>query len=409
LIVLLLSKDSYAQYGSYIDRGHLKDQYKELFYLYSALDKVHAIHPNDVGLQDLQAFFFQTYPDADKDIYLTLFKTLEEVVINPDIGLAMLRDIKARKQALKLSEAAFKFSSGTGDIDNVVEAYDDFDIADEAVEEFQFVTDDLESILDQTVRQQGLRWRLDFLNKSLGSLRKGDFGFLFARPETGKTTFLASEISAMLAGLKDSDGPIIWFNNEEQGSKVMLRLYQAYFGVRLDQLLANPRKYQEEFKNQTQGRFKLVDDANFHKSQVEKLLKQLSPSLMVFDQLTKVKGFAADREDLKLGAICVWARELAKEYAPAIGVFQADGSAEGQKWLTMDHVANVKTAAQAEGDWILGIGKTHAQEAEYLRYLNISKNKLAGDEDSINSLRHGRTEVLIQPEMARYRDIVTYG
>jgi hypothetical protein len=111
---------------------------------------------------------------------------------------------------------------------------------------------------------------------------------------------------------------------------------------------------------------------------------------------------------LKLGAICVWARELAKEYAPAIGVFQADGSAEGQKWLTMDHVANVKTAAQAEGDWILGIGKTHAQEAEYLRYLNISKNKLAGDEDSINSLRHGRTEVLIQPEMARYKDIVRY-
>lgn len=404
----MLSKEHHAQFGSYIDKSYLKDNYKELSYLYTALDEVHGIVGTDITLQELQAYFFSKYPDADKENYLELFKTLSETQIDPTLGVAMLKDIKARKTALMLSEQAFKFSTGSADMDAVQQAFQGFTDSPQQVEDFEFVSDDLEVLLDETVTKPGLRWRLDFLNKSLGSLRKGDFGFLFARPETGKTTFLASEISAMLHSLPAESGPIVWFNNEEQGNKVMIRLYQAYFGVRLDQLLANPRRYRDEFNHQVQGRFKLVDDANIHKSQVEKLLKQLDPALVVYDQITKIKGFAADREDLKLGAICIWARELAKAYAPSIGVMQADGNAEGQKWLTMDHVANVKTAAQAEADWMLGIGKTHAAEAEAIRYLNISKNKLTGDSDSISAMRHGRSEVVIQPEVARYKDIVRY-
>ena len=49
---------------------------------------------------------------------------------------------------------------------------------------------DLAKLHDSQVATSGLRWRLNWLNKALGSLRKGDFGFIFARPETGKTTFL---------------------------------------------------------------------------------------------------------------------------------------------------------------------------------------------------------------------------
>ena len=73
-----------------------------------------------------------------------------------------------------------------------------------------------------------MRWRLKCLNQSLGSLRKGDFGFVFARPETGKTTFLASEVTRMVQQAKR---PVLWINNEEQSNKVMLRCYQATLGL----------------------------------------------------------------------------------------------------------------------------------------------------------------------------------
>lgn len=208
--------------------------------------------------------------------------------------------------------------------------------------------------------------------------------------------------------LDQTDKDIIWFNNEEQGSKVMLRVYQSYFGVPVYELIANAKHYKQLFQDATNGRFKLFDSASIERSTVEKVLQRCNPGLIIYDQIDKIKGFKADRDDLVYGAIYQWARELAKTYAPTIGVCQAGGLAEGQRWLTMDHVANAKTSKQAEADFIVGIGKTHETGAEYVRYLNISKNKLMGDSDSIPHLRHGRMEVLIKPEIARYVDVISY-
>ncbi|MEX5624037.1 hypothetical protein ABFV62_28325, partial [Pseudomonas syringae] len=67
---------------------------------------------------------------------------------------------------------------------------------------------DLESLLSKTYDGGGLSFRLSALRKMLGPLRKGNFGFIFARPETGKTTFLASEITHMAEHLPEGAGPI---------------------------------------------------------------------------------------------------------------------------------------------------------------------------------------------------------
>jgi replicative DNA helicase len=268
------------------------------------------------------------------------------------------------------------------------------------------LTTDLEELLQDVYQRPGLRWRLSCLNESLGSLRSGDFGFIFARPETGKTTFLASEVGHMLTQTTKS---ICWFNNEEQGQKVVLRIIQAYFGLRLEQLLANVKEYRRRFLEETQGRLLFYDSATVGRREAEKIIGARDPAIVIYDQIDKLKGFDADREDLRLGSIYQWTRELAKNRHAAIGVCQADGSAEGQKWLNMDNVSNAKTSKQAEADWILGIGKIHDMGSENVRFLNISKNKLFGDKDSDPELKHGRFEVLIEPQIARYRDIVVYG
>lgn len=409
LLLFLLKKEFYTQYFSVLDLNHIKEEFRELHHIYLALREMHDKYAHDFSLDELQAFFFSRYPDLDKQIYLELFKTLSETQIDPTLGVGILQDIKRRKTALKLSEEAFRVSTGTGDLNTVKSLLEEIDgSGTETTEEFEFVTTDLEELIEKTYKQNGLRWRLDCLNKSLGSLRKGNFGFLFARPESGKTTFLASEITNMLGSLNNDSGPILWFNNEQVGSEVMLRVYQGFFGIRLEALLSNPRKYRSDFNEKTFNKFKLVDSALISRTQVEQICKSLKPSLVIFDQIDKIKGFDDDREDLRLGAIYIWARELAKQYCPVIGVCQADGSAEGQKWLTMDNVANAKTSKQAEADWILGMGKTHDEGAEYIRYFNISKNKLLGDEDTIPHMRHARMEVMIEPEIARFKDIVKY-
>ena len=265
-----------------------------------------------------------------------------------------------------------------------------------------FVTDDLNELYNQTCALPGLTWRLQSLNTILGPLRKGDFGFLFARPETGKTTFLASEVSNFA---QQVDTPVFWINNEEQGSKVMTRLYQSVLGLTIDELMGSRDENQREYYKRTRRNIKFLDDASIHKRQIEDICAKITPSLVVIDQIDKVKGFAGDREDLKLGAIYQWARELAKAYCPVIGVCQADGTAEGVKWLNMGHVTSAKTTKQAEADFIIGIGKTNEQGMEQTRYINVSKNKLLGGAGTDPSRRHGFCEVIIEPMYARYREI----
>lgn len=408
LLVLLLPKDSFDTYKDLVDLDYIIENYRELSYVYNILFSLHSSNPtNDISLDEVETSLYVKYPDADKVIYGALFKALKSLSIKPEVGRGILEDVRRRKVALKLSELSFRLAQGLDTPDKLQDYWNtEYVKVDHQEHGLSATTQDLEELIEQTYHKPGYRWRLDCLNKSLGSLRNGDFGFVFARPETGKTTFLASEVTRFLDG---SEQPIVWFNNEEQGAKVMLRIYQAYFGVTKEQLLSNPKRFHSEFKARTAGRFHLFDSATIHRKEVERVVASTSPGVVIYDQIDKIKGFNNDREDLRLGSIYQWARELAKGSHAAIGVCQASGSGEGVRYLTMDHVANALTAKQAEADFIIGIGKSHDSTEENIRFLNISKNKLTGDADSIPNLRHGRFEVLLKAELARYEDITNYG
>lgn len=339
-----------------------------------------------------------------KELYHHILENASQFEVSDEVCAGLAESLSKRERLTALAVAAYEAAEGRGDADTVRKLAENFsNVKQESQSETKFVTDDLEEIYAKTVKEQGLRWRLKSLNQSLGSLRQGDFGFVFARPETGKTTFLASECTHMAS---QATGPVLWFNNEEQGEKVMLRCYQAALGAPLEQLFSSIGGAKEEFQRITGGRLKIVDQAVLNRREVEDIVGSCKPSLVVFDQIDKLGGFKADRDDLVLGAIYQWARELAKQYCPVIGVCQADGTAEGVKWLTMAHVANAKTSKQAEADWILGIGRSNDAGYEMVRHFNISKNKLVGDEDTVPDRRHDKWDVLIEPGVARYKDII---
>jgi len=402
----MLSHDTWLKYS---DKLQAKDLPKEIQPIYSLLDNFHQSHAVDLTVADL-ANLVLAQQQSDPQYYNAVLGNLETLSVSDTTTDVLLRSFYDRKLLKQLSLSAYEVSEGKLDVASLLplmqqlqegktQTANDIDV--------EFVTDDLEQLLNETYRQPGLRWRLNTLNRMLGSLRAGDFGFIFARPETGKTTFLASETTYMAQQLKESDGPILWFNNEEQHNKVRIRCFQATLGASLAQINSNPAAAKNSFLQATKGKHQIVNTSgHITKSLVEQVIQKYKPALVIYDQIDKIHGFKADREDLIMGAIYQWARDLAKVYQhAAIGVCQADGSGEGQKWLTMANVANAKTAKQAEADWILGIGKSNDPGYEFVRFLHASKNKLAGDEDSDPTLRHGKREVLINPSIARYEDI----
>lgn len=404
IIKTFLKYEVWSQFNSYITASDFPE---DLQLLYRTLDSFHKTNDEekrDLHLLDLGNLFFSNRP-KDVEFYEGVFKTLDSYEPNLDTVKQLILSIKRAKTLRELSIASYEVAEGKKDFEKLAPMLASLREEEDQGSEQQvdeFVTDDLETLVNKVYLSPGLRWRLNTLNRMLGSLRKGSFGFAFARPETGKTTFLASEVSFMA---EQVDGPILWLNNEEVHENVKLRIIQASLGVTLEQVMSNITSCQKAFLEKTGGRIKMPVMASFSKGDIERLCKRHKPSLIILDQIDKITGFAADREDLMLGSIYQWARELAKQYGPVIGICQADATGENQKWLTMNNVANAKTSKQAEADWILGIGKIFEIGWENIRFLHTSKNKLPGDKDTDPALRHGKCEVLIEPLVARYKDL----
>jgi replicative DNA helicase len=316
--------------------------------------------------------------------------------------ITLLEEHRRRSLAGDIAKMALDVEDGRTPVEDLLTLFSNLELQEVEDNTPVTVNMNLADLYTSQVATPGLRWRLKFLNESFGSLRKGDFGFIFARPETGKTTFLASEISHMV---EQTDGNILWFNNEEQGNKVGIRCFQAVLGMTTDHLWGDLERNQKVYDMKTKDQIKIYDFEDSSSIQrIEQILKTANPALIIFDQIDKLKGFKAERKDLELKAIYQWAREISKNYAPVIAVSQASGEAEGKTWLTMDMVDGSKTAKQGEADWILGIGKESDNTSRF-RYFNICKNKLLGDKDTLPEKRHGSAKVLIRAEVARYEDL----
>jgi KaiC/GvpD/RAD55 family RecA-like ATPase len=403
-------KEYYSKYYKYVNLNYIKSNYTSHYKLFNSIDSYYNAYPDreSISTTELEIQYNSNYllQEAErKELTLLVTRIFEAEITNKDAVINLLNEHRRRGLAGDLAKLALDVEDGSADPQSLIEKFKDFEVDEVTDKKFDFQNMSLKYIYDEQDNYPGLRWRLNWLNKSLGSLRKGNFGFLFARPETGKTTFLASEITHMI---KQTDGDIIWFNNEESNRVVADRINQAFAGVERRILKGQQQAaYEKQYEDIVGNRIKLVGNEiteSTDPKKIEEILKATNPALIIFDQIDKIKGFKADRNDLELKAIYQWAREIAKKYAPVIAVSQASGEADGKLWLTMNMVDGSKTSKQGEADWMLGIGKEQDNTSR-LRYFNILKNKLPGDDDTLPDLRHGSTQVLIKPEIARYEDI----
>lgn len=264
-------------------------------------------------------------------------------------------------------------------------------------------TNDLDDLLTTVSHGSGLNWRLNALNESLGELHKGRMCLFAARPEVGKTTLLASECTFMAQQLPP-EKKVLYFTNEEDRESVNIRLWCSLLGVDLATLKANRLHFIAEHDKLLHGdRNKIIVIGKWDMSvhDIEYWLKNTDVGLIVIDQLRKVRGFDEIKGGIqRLERVFQTAREWSKEYAPVLTVSQLDAEAENEQFPSMSRLYESKTAVQGECDVIVNIGQVDGSVPEHARWLNVVKNKLPTP--MVASLRHGKHEVLIDPEIARY-------
>lgn len=400
------NKETYLKYHKYLNLAYIKTNFKDFFKVYNTLVFIYTKRTNTtITREELESVYLSNYPvlkDADRRELGGLLDRIFASRIDPRLLEDTLETHRVRALAGQLAVTALEVNEGRTAPTKLVEALRAFETIGTGVD-IPFVSDDLNEILHQTVDTPGIPFPLACLNESIGPLRKGNFGVVFARPEVGKTTWLSQFVTNAVTKVEK---PIIWLNNEQAGGEVKLRLYQSLFGVPLHELMHNREKYNTLYKEATRGLILLHDSDIIYRETVELLCEKHSPSLIVIDQLDKIAGGKEeDRRDLTLGQTYVWARGLAKRYCPVVGVSQASDAGENVKYLTYSHLADSRTAKPAEADFILGIGMSNTDDFKLYRYFNISKNNLLGHANMKAELRHGRFQVVIEPEIARYREL----
>jgi hypothetical protein len=403
LIKFLLKYNIFTKYAHLVNEKFLKINNREIHTILYYLKELQGMNDGkNFSVDDLAVYFYSKQSHlqgGNKDLYDSLFESLKEMHLSDDLAEGFFVEHLKRVQLSEIAEVALDALEGRKSFEDVINLLNDDQKPQ--VEQANIISDDLQALADDTVSGKGLYWRSKFLNQSIGPLRKGNFGFYFARPETGKTAFQTSESSFMYEQLEEDEHLIVVLN-EEPGQQVKLRWYCAQFGIDMKQLIHERDHYQPIINKKYRGRIIFYDNAGVNRYEIERLCKEYKPGLIWIDQIDKVYGFSGERPDIVFKRMYQWGRELSKKYAPVVGVCQAAGSGEGKLWLELDDVDGSKTAKQGEADWIIGIGKG---EQEFLRGFHVLKNKLGYGEDCVAALRHAKQQVIIVPEYSRYEDM----
>jgi len=234
----------------------------------------------------------------------------------------------------------------------------------------------VESLIEEILVGDGVTWRLDELNRSVGQVHQTDFVMIGKRPETGGTSFLLSEFTYMLHQLPKEKNIVI-FNNEEGGKKIAERLIQTALNVSSKDMLTDPKGIAEAYKKFLgTKRIDIYDKEDLSMSDIDKFLSKGEYGLIGINILEKIKGVSNKYEGVEqYRRLARWARGVANRHGAVFGIAQADYSAEGIKYMNQSQLYGSKTTVQQETDVLIMIGATHEPTERHKRYFSICRNK----------------------------------
>jgi replicative DNA helicase len=358
--------------------------------------------------------------DEDLRVYVSLFKKFDEEV-EPSVASGLMERLVAADAAAKIAETLEKWNEG-GDFDlytAVQKLTQDFEQSLFRKSSSMQELTPIEDILAAEENEVGFKFRLMCLNECVKPLRGGDFLVWASRPDAGKTTSIASEVTFMAPqvdklypGEKRS---ILWLCNEGPTKQIVYRTFQAALGLTDEQMFKLAKIKHEKYGNELRAQyvkaiggragvlrvFPIHDKWSFD---IEDILKQYKPALVVFDMIDNVKfgGELANlgsRTDQVLETMYQWARLLGVKYDTGI-IATSQISAEGEdlQWPAQSMLKDSKTGKQGAADVIVMMGKQNANPVS--RYLSTPKNKRK---------RTGKpsclmAEVIFDPDHARLRD-----
>lgn len=344
--------------------------------------------------------------DDQKNVYSAILRNAAK---DPpeQVKDTLLSDLHELRLANSLGNIVEQWKEGeVADLSAAVSLAHDRYKADMGMKAVDWIQTPIEELLTEEADESGIRWRLQTLNMCMRGLRPGDMGIIAARPDKGKTSFFASEITYMAKQLPP-DKNVLWLNNEGPGKRIIPRLYQAALGCPLSDLflLQKEGKLKQEYADAVgrTDRIKVFDVHGYNVSKIESILENYNPGVVVADMIDHFKGFQSEaRTDLVLEEMYKWFREMAVKYGfIGLASSQISNEGDGLQFPTLGMLKDSKTGKQGACDFQLMIGASNDPGLSASRFLSLPKNKLRKE----GAPGDPRQEVYFKPGICRYEDI----
>lgn len=398
LLKSLLSSEFYQANASKVKPSIFDDTFTKL---YTTIGEAHQRYSHDLSAADIDAIWAVNNSTATRAEHEVFQDALTEVEAATPVSLDVAKDVIEQlwRQETFREIAQLSLNASEGSVGILSKIYEKVEqVKAGLVEEDDLgdpVTDDIHELLASA--SDAARWpfNIETLSRHVYGLGPSEFAVVFARPETGKSSFGVS-LSAAPGGWCQQGARVLMLGNEESMKRTRLRAIQAWNGWSSKEVEAKPEEAVARFAA-IKDRFIMKDVQEWDFNKVDRYITRFKPDIVIIDQLDKVNidgSYNSSHE--KLREVYRRAREMAKRHECAlVAVSQASADAEGRTRLDFSMMENSKTGKAAEADLIIGIGK-HGQsddgEPDTMRFLNISKNKLSGYHGVIpcNLLENGR-------------------
>lgn len=247
----------------------------------------------------------------------------------------------------------------------------------------------ISQLLAEVENDVGIKWRrVPLLNDHIAALQGGVSVAVGARPDKGKTSFIADTLTDWAPQCVDffgADRPILWLNNEGKGSRIIPRLYQAALGLNLPEIveLSHSGELVPAYCDAIGAGVDYIRVKDVHGAslaQIEQIIEDVNPCVVVLDMIANVRmggSKTANKADMVEQTWQQW-RELQVMH-DFIGLATVQISQEGGNMLFPPYSAlkDSKTGVQGATDIILMLGSLDRADVQYLRGLSTPKNKFA--------------------------------
>jgi replicative DNA helicase len=324
-------------------------------------------------------------PKLKQDEFLVFIRILGNIVSDADVDQRenIVQELSEYTFMQTMANLTEQFQNGElpDSVSAVTAAFDKYRTRRGIKAKASWIDTSIGELLLDEFNDAGLGWRLQCLRQSMRGLRPGDFGIVAARPDQGKTSFFASE-GTFLTEQLPPDRNMLWLNNEGPGRRIIPRLYQAALGLGMDQMkeLQQQGLLEKAYidKMGRRDRIRVVDIHDMTNGQVETIIEDNNPGLIVYDMIDNIRGFGSEaRTDLALEAMYQWARERSVKYDCA-GLAASQISVEGDNMMFpgMSALKDSKTGKQGACDFQIMIGSVNDENLRGSRFIGVPKNKL---------------------------------